>query len=57
MTDTNDLRLAIEYVLPYLVELERVEAHSNRANPTGPRNAAVCISVLRSALFKIKKGG
>lgn len=43
---------ALEYILPYLRELDRIEKHLNRNNPTGAQNAQVCINNVRNAIAK-----
>ena len=47
-----DMLEALEYILPYLRELDRAERHRNRNNPTGTPNAQICINTVRNAIAK-----
>jgi hypothetical protein len=48
---TSDLIGALEYILPHLRELARIEAHANKGNPTHGHHAQICINNVRNALL------
>lgn len=47
-----DMLATLDYILPYLRELDRAEKHRNRDNPTGGHNAEVCINNVLNAIAK-----
>lgn len=49
----SELKAAIRYVLPHLVELDRAERDRNRGNPTATPNAQICINNLRDTLARV----
>jgi len=44
----------LEFILPYLRELDRAEKHRNRRNPTHTPNAEICINNVRNVLAKAR---